>query len=134
MDIEILRNWLMDCPYITAPVTVEYLEATPDAVGVFSKGVRELSRRQDVMGNIWVTCQSRFSLLRRAPRFNNDGELAQWLQDLQAWFPKQSFFHMWLTNVRVEACDGCLQEDTADAMAVYAVTLNVEYVQTCLAN
>ena len=135
MNIKILRNWLSNCPYIAAPVTLEYLEESPGAVALLSEDTREISRRQDVVGNAWVTRRSRFSLLRRVPR-RSDGEgYAQWLLDLQGWLQEKNVnwenpqMGPYITRVQIAAHEGRLQEDTADGMGIYKVSLDVEYVK-----
>ena len=137
MRLEYLRNWLSNCPYITGPITVDYLEVTPNSVGLFSEGTRELSRRQDVSGNVWVTCRSSFSLLRRTIRLSEGSDNAQWLLDLQGWIKEQSACREisipYITRVQAEASNGHLQEDTADGMCVYKVSLDVDYVKTYIA-
>lgn len=137
MNVNHLRNWLSNCPYITAPVTLEYLEAAPGAVALFSEGTKELSRRQDVVGNVWVTYRSSFSLFRRVPRSTDGLSYAQWLQDLQEWLRQKSIDReismSYITRVQADAPNGHLQEDTADGMAVYKVSLDVEFVKTYLA-
>ena len=138
MVINVLHNWLSDCPYISAPVTVEYLEEKPGAVALFIEDTREISRRQDVVGNVWITCRSRFSLLRRVPRLSEDGGCAQWLLDLQGWIQKKSIrgeiSQPYITHMQAAMSDGRLQEDTADGMGIYKVSLDVEYVKTYVAN
>ena len=135
MTLKYLRNWLSACPYIASPVTLEYLEATPGAVALFAEDARELSRRQDVVGNVWVTCRSRFSLLRRVPRCSDGEGCTQWLLDLHSWLQEKSVrgetpqLGTYINRVRITAQESRLQEDTADGMGIYKVSLDVEYVK-----
>ena len=133
MDIVFFRDWLSTCPHITAPVSLEYLEAVPGATALFSAGNREVSRCNDVAGNVWVTCRSSFSLLRRVPRLADGAGYAQWLLDLQAWIQHKCIRgetpQVGALVVCVQAQNGHLQRDTADSMGVYKVALDVEYVK-----
>lgn len=133
METEKLRQWLSDCPFITAPITLEHLEVTPDAVALLSGDTQAVSETRDVDGNLRVTYRSGFTLLRRVRRTLDAMGYAQWLLYFQDWI-QQKFIRKEYPATEgsvtgVKARKGSLQEDPATGIWVYKVSLDVEYVK-----
>ena len=87
-DLEKLRQWLLTFPKWEDTLQVEYTEAEPGSAGLFPLGLEEVSRREDVLGNVQVACRYRFSLYRRTTRQQETN--AQWLLEFQNWVQQQS--------------------------------------------
>ena len=85
--LEILKNYLMGFPkWGDVRLQIDTTDPTPGSCGLFPLGSEELSRREDVMGN--VKCRLRHTFLLR--RVANRGEqAAAWLMELARWMGQQ---------------------------------------------
>ena len=88
-DLEKLFWWLREYPHWGGYLQVDRLEDESDGIGIFPKGLEELSRQEDVHGNLRIACRYRFELLRRVHYSPDSIENAQWLLDFQNWVQQQ---------------------------------------------
>lgn len=89
-ELETLKTWLETYPGWDSEVCrAEYTEGTPGNSGLFSQGLEEVSRREDVLGNLQVRCRRKFRLLRMASSEQGQQQ-AQWMRDFEAWVQAQS--------------------------------------------
>lgn len=88
-ELEKLRNWLQTFPGWDSEVCfADFTEGTPGNSGLFPQGMEEVSRREDVLGNLYLRCRYRFRLLRVADK--SEDKNAQWLMDFANWVQAQS--------------------------------------------
>ena len=86
-----LKSWLGTFPRWDAEVCyVDYSEGSFGNCGIFPQGVEEIDRREDVLGNVQVSCRIRFRLLRMAGQSGDGQNAAQWLLDFENWVQQQS--------------------------------------------
>ena len=84
--LEKLRQWLETFPKWDAALQFDDVDAVPGSSGLYPMGLTELSRRENVLGNVMVRCRETF-LLRRVA--GQSAENAQWLEDFQNWVMEQ---------------------------------------------
>ena len=130
--LEKMETWLQTFPGWEGAVQIDYADATPGFCGMYPQGVKELSRREDVLGNMAVRCRVTF-LLRKAACPGKDS--AKWLLDLQSWVMEQSrlglapkFGDEPLTE-RLRAYEGKLDKLAQAGSALYTVQLSAEYTK-----
>jgi len=127
--LEKLQKWLKTYPAWEDTLLVDFTEATPGNAGLFPKGLEEIGRREDVLGNLQIVCRYRFDLYRRTAGRNN----AQWLLDFQDWVQQQSadgqapYFGDVPGEERLRAEKGTLKEGGQEV--TYLVTLTAEFVR-----
>ena len=84
--LEKMKQWLASFPGWEEKLSIDYLDSLPGTSGLYPKGIKELSRREDVLGNLRVRCAWVFTLRRSAcPGEDN----ARWLMELQQWAMEQ---------------------------------------------
>lgn len=131
-ELEKVSQWLQTFPEWTGSLTVDYADAVPGNTGLYPKGMTELSRREDVLGNVRVRCQYAFCLRRVAAP---DIENAQWLLSLQQWVQQQAIrglapvFGDEPHEERIRAFDGKLQQRAQVGSEHYTVMLTVEFTK-----
>lgn len=86
-ELKILQTWLQTFPLWEGSLTVDVTEAVPGGMGLYPKGLQELSRREDVLGNLTVRYRWSFSLHRGQAAQTQEN--AQWLMELQKWAAQQ---------------------------------------------
>ena len=135
-DLEKLRQWLLTYPkWGQGRLQVEYTDALPGNLGLFPTGLQEVSRRQDVLGNITVKNRYHFVLYRVAARQENNEENALWLLEFQNWVQAQSagglapHFGDEPSSERLWAENGKLKEASQTGTGIYAVALTAEFVK-----
>ena len=135
-DLDKLRQWLATYPkWEEGRLHVEYTDALPGNLGLYPTGLEEVSRREDVLGNVAVKNRYRFVLYRVAARQENNEENALWLLDFQNWVQKQSAaglaprFGDAPQQERLLAEKGKLKEGSQTGTGIYAVTLTAEFVK-----
>ena len=130
--LEELTQWLQTFPKWEGVVQIDYADNVPGNIGLFPRGITELSSREDVLGNR----KSRFScafVLRRAA--GGRGENAQWLLDFQNWIMEQDRlglapkFGDEPQTQRIRAFEGRLDAHKQVSCAFYTVQLTVEFTK-----
>lgn len=128
--MERITNWLQTYPNWQGTLWVDSLQTQTGSCGVFPLGIRVLDRKQDVLGNETLRLQSRYQLRRIVALDRNNGENAQWLQDLQKWVLEQSRLQLAPQlglHTQWSVKDGKLEKDRRPGVGVYSLTLEVEY-------
>lgn len=132
-DLEKMQQWLQSYPGWEENLAVNFVEAEPGNTGLFPTGPEEVSRQQDVLGNLKITCRYRFTLYRRTAGRTDSAYNAQWLLDFQHWVQQQSAaglapcFGDVPEQERIYAKGGALQK--ASLTGVYAVTLVADFMK-----
>lgn len=87
--LEKMRAWLMTCPCLMPGFVLEtdHTAATPGSAGLYPCGLEEISRREDVLGNVTVT--NRFHFVLYQVSCGESGEQASRLMELQNWVQQQ---------------------------------------------
>lgn len=86
-ELEKLQTWLKTFPLWDGSLSIDVTDAVPGGMGLFPKGLQELSRREDVLGNLTVRYRWNFALHRNQTAQMQDN--AQWLMELQKWAANQ---------------------------------------------
>ena len=131
MDIlEKIKSWLMTCPVIKMEqIFVDHLPAEPGSVGLFQKGMQEVQRREDLLGNLKVHC--RYRVLLRCMVLEDSA----WLPDFQQWVQQQAAGGLTpiLGDVpseeRLQAMDGKLSERSQTGTRVCEVALVADFIK-----
>lgn len=140
-DLEKLRNWITTYPNhkLIEAFSVDLIDQVPFEGSIAPSGLVEISRSEDILGNVTVVNQYNFGLFyafRKDP--DNDTEAtknAEWLMDFQKWVQQQSLLHLAPTfgdEPRVEqisAQNGCIYDATEDGTAIYVVQLSVQFMK-----
>ncbi len=132
-DLEKMRAFLQTYPAWEDSLQIDFTEAAPGNAGLFPGGLEELSRREDVLGNLQIDCRYRFTLYRHTAGQVDGTQNAQWLLDLQNWVQQQSaagltpHFGDVPARERLQAQKGTLQERTQTG--TYAVTLIADFMK-----
>lgn len=135
-DLEKLRKWLLTYPNWgeSGLLYVDYTDAVP-GLGLYPAGLEELSRQEDVLGNVTVKCRYHFALYRVTAAQEDKTEDAVWLMDFQQWVQQQSVLGLapQFGNVpgaeRLRAQKGKLKEASQAGTATYVVTLTVDFTK-----
>lgn len=137
-----IRNWLKTFPGNDAlrSMTVDYLPADPGTGSVAPSGVVEVSRREDILGNITVNNQYNFVLYYNFAKAPGDDEgstdNSDWIMALQEWVQAQSIagsapvFGDDPKEERIQAQNGSVLGATEEGTAVYMVQLSVNFIKT----
>ncbi len=132
-DLEKLRAWLLTYPKWEDTLFVDFTEHAAGNTGLFPAGLEETGRREDVLGNLQVSCRYRFSLYRQTPGQADGTANAQWLLDFQSWVQQQSaagltpHFGDVPARERMQAQKGTLKE--ASQTGTYTVTLIADFMK-----
>lgn len=130
--LEKLKAWLQTFPGWDGALQLDYSEAVPGNTGLYPKGMTELSRREDVLGNLKVRCSYLFTLQRAAAAGE---ENARWLLEFQNWVADQARlglapqFGDEPRTERLRAFEGKLQKHTQAGCALYTVQLCAEFTK-----
>lgn len=130
--LENMKVWLQTFPQWEGNIQVDYLEAVPGNTGLYPKGITEISRREDVLGNVKVRCRSTFLLRKTA---DGTEENARWLLAFQQWVMEQN--RLGLTpkfgdepkTERLLAADGRLENHAQVGSSLYTVQLQAEFTK-----
>ena len=130
--LDVLRNWLQTYPRWEGTLGIDYADGVPGNSGLYPKGMTELSRREDVLGNLKIRCGYTFTLQRAAlPGEEN----ARWLLDFQNWVMEQERlglvpkFGDEPKTERFRAFEGQLDTHTQAGCALYTVRLYAEFTK-----
>ena len=130
--LENMKAWLQTFPQWEGSIQVDYLDAVPGNTGLYPKGITELSRREDVLGNVKVRCRSTFLLRKTAV---GTEENARWLLAFQQWVMEQN--RLGLTpkfgdepkTERLLAADGRLESHAQVGSSLYTLQLQAEFTK-----
>lgn len=130
--LEKLKQWLQTFPLWEDSIQLDYVEGGPGNTGLYPKGLTELSRREDVLGNLQVRCRLEVILRKNAARSE---ENARWLLEFETWVMEQDRLGLApefgddpkLSHIR--ASEGQLQSHTQVGSALYTVKLLAEFTK-----
>ena len=131
--MEQIKQWLQSFPGWEGTVCVDYVDAKPGNTGLYPKGLKEIFRREDVLGNLTVHYRYDFLLRRNAARGE---ENAQWLMEFQNWVMEQSRLGLAPQfgddpkTERIRASEGQLQSHAQAGSSMYTVRLSKEFTKT----
>lgn len=118
---------------------VDYTDQIPANGGIFPSGLEEVSREQDLLGNVTVTNQYNFGLyyvFEKSPGDDAGAKVnAGWVMDFQEWVQKQSV--LGLAPVfgdvpraeKITAQNGVLYSAEDEGLATYMVQLSVRFIK-----
>lgn len=130
--LETMKTWLMTYPGWEGTLELDYVDALPGSAGLYPRGMTEVSRREDVLGNVKLRCRWDF-LLRRSIAAGEEN--ARWLLRFQNWVAQQDL--LGLTPKfgdepkleRIRAFEGKLDSHKQVGSALYTVQLTVEFTK-----
>lgn len=136
-NLEKLRQWLLRYPQWGEGwhLYVDHTDAAPGNAGLYPGGLEELSRKEDVLGNVTVKNRCAFTLYRVATGQQDGKYNAAWLLDFQDWVQQQSAaglapqFGDDPRRERLWAQKGKLKTANQTGTGLYAVTLTAEFVR-----
>ena len=99
----------------------------PGSCGLFSMGTEELSRQEDVTGNLRLRLRQRFILRRVFPRGE---DAAGWLLQLQQWLPRNiRYMPGFGLDCVIRAEKGQLGKTRQPGTDIYEVTVTVDFTK-----
>ena len=134
-ELEKVRRWVQTFPQWEEQLHIDYTGAVPGNAGLFPVGMEEVGRREDVLGNVTVSCRCRFSLYRVTTGQGDNTHNAQWLLDFQNWIQAQSAAHLAPAfgdepaREQIRAEKGRLKNASQTGTGIYAVELTAEFVK-----
>jgi hypothetical protein len=140
-DLEKIRQWLTGFPEYRRikGYKVDYTDAVPNHGGIFPSGLVELSRSEDIIGNVTVRNQYNFGLyyvFTKSPGDDVGAAInADWLMDFQKWVQEQSVRGLAPTfgdepgTERIQAQNGVLYDAADEGTATYMVQLSVTFTK-----
>lgn len=130
--LDTMLAWLQTFPGWEGILQIDYADSVPGNTGLYPRGITELSRREDVLGNVKVRCSCAFTLQRAAvPGMDN----ARWLLDFQNWVADQDRlglapkFGDEPKNERLRAFEGKLHSRSQAGSALYTVMITAEFTK-----
>lgn len=139
--LEKIRNWIATYPGydILGSFQVDYTDRIPSNGGILPSGLVEISRTEDIIGNVTVQNQYNFGLYYVFPKDPGDNAGAQinadWIMDFQLWVQEQSVrrlapvFGDEPRTERVQAQNGVLYDADEEGTATYMVQLSVNFTK-----
>lgn len=130
--LEMMKAWLETFPQWEGTLQFDYADAVPGNSGLYPKGITELSRREDVLGNVRTRYSCAFTLRRAA---GQGPENAQWLLDFQNWVMEQDRlglapkFGDEPRSERLRAFEGRLDSRHQAGSNMYTVQLTAEFTK-----
>ena len=140
-DLEKIREWIKTFPKhdIIADFMIDFADQIPGSGSIEPSGLMEISRREDVVGNVTVRNQYNFGLyyvFQKPPGDDVDASNnAEWVMDFQRWVQEQSAGHMAPTfgdepsGERIQAQNGVLYAADKEGTAMYLVQLSVQFTK-----
>ncbi len=139
-DLEKLRAWLQTYPGADklTDFQVDYTDQLPGSFGVFPAGLVEISRKENIWGDVTVRNQYNFALYLVLPKAPGDdvgaAVNADWVMDFQRWVQAQSVTHKAPTfgnvdteNETMSAQNGALYDADEEGLAMYMVSLQAVF-------
>ena len=140
-DLEKIRNWLSGYTG-SIPVQqmrVDYYAPNPDNGSIDPSGLVEISRKEDIMGNVTAQNQLNFALYFVLVKSPDDDSIATenaaLLMDLQKWIQEQSIrklapaFGDVPEQESIKAQNGALYAANRDGVGIYTVQLSINYTK-----
>lgn len=140
-DLEKIREWIAAYPGTDRlrSLQVDYYDAVPDNGNIAPSGLVEISRTEDILGNVTVENQYNFGLyyvLAKAPGDDaGSAENADWIMGLQNWVQEQSIRHLAPTfgdeprKEVIKAQNGGIIAADEEGTATYMVQLSINFTK-----
>lgn len=140
-DLEKIRRWVNTYPGASRmrDMKVDYFSPDPDNGSIDPSGLIEVSRTEDILGNVEVENQYNFALYFVFLKSPNDDQgatdNATWLMDFQRWVQEQSVqklcpvFGDDPTQETVKAQNGALNAADEEGTAIYSVQLSFNFMK-----
>lgn len=137
--LEKIRKWISTYPgyNILDDFSIDYTDKIPSNGGIFPSGLVEISRTEDIVGNVTVHNQYNFGLyyvFAKAPGDDIGAQInADWLMDFQLWVQNQSImkkapvFGDEPRSERIQAQNGVLYATDEEGTATYMVQLSSNF-------
>lgn len=135
--LETIKEWVKSYPGhdILSEFSVDYTDQIPLNGGIFPSGLVELSRSEDVNGNVLVENQYNFGLyylFEKSPGDDAGAEAnADWIMDFQEWAQEQSLTgdapQFGDETTAIKAQNGVLYDADPEGTATYMVQLSVSF-------
>ena len=140
-DLERIRKWVASYPGAERmrDLKVDYFSQNPDNGSIDPSGVVEVSRSEDIIGNVTVENQYNFAMyfvfLKDPGDDQGATDNATWLMDFQRWVQEQSIRRLVPTfgdepaQETVKAQNGALYAADEEGSAIYTVQLSVKFIK-----
>lgn len=137
-----IREWLNAYPGIdkTQDLNVDYYSTQLDNSSIAPSGLVEVSRSEDILGNVTVENQYNFKLFFVFPKAPGDDasstENADWLLDFQEWVQEQSVKRLVPTfgddpkRETIKAQNGTNEYADIEGTGIYTVLLSINFIKT----
>lgn len=133
--LEKVAAWLESFPlWDGEKLTIDSIGPAPGSLGMFPMGVEEISRREDVLGNLETVNRLTLKLCRVSN--GNSALAAHWLLALQDWVNRKNAAGQlprigdFPGRTRIQAKQGQLTAPAQTGTGRYALIITVEYVTT----
>ena len=130
--LEKMIKWLQTFPAWEDSIQIDSVDARPGSTGLYPKGLKEISRREDVLGNLRI--RYRLDVLLRKNAGKSE-ENAKWLLEFQEWVLEQNRLGLAPQfgddpkTQRLQVSEGQLQSLAQVGSALYTVKLWVEFTK-----
>ena len=140
-DLEKIRKWVLTYPDADRmrDMKVDYFSQNPDNGSIDPSGVVEVSRAEDIVGNITVENQYNFALyfvfLKDPGDDQGATDNATWLMDFQRWVQEQSIRKQGPTfgdepaKETIKAQNGALYAADEEGSAIYTVQISINFIK-----
>lgn len=140
-DLAKIREWLQTFPQFNRlqGLKVDYYSTQLDNSSIAPSGLQEISRTEDILGNVEVKNQYNFSLefvLTKSPGDDVGAkENADWLLQFQRWVQEQSICKLVPTfgdepaTETIKAQNGANTYADIEGNAVYTVLLSITFTK-----
>ena len=140
-ELERVREWVSSYPGANrvGQLLIDYAAPNPDNGSIDPTGMVEISRREDILGNITVENQYNFSLYFVFCKSPGDdigaSKNAEWLMDFQRWVREQSLCKKAPTfgddphSETASAQNGSIYAAEEEGTAVYMVQLSFNFIK-----
>ena len=140
-DLEVFRNWIQTYPNIgrLQKLRVDYYSTEPDNGSIDPAGLVEVSRTEDILGNVTVENQYNFALYFVFAKSPEDdvgaSDNAVWLMELQRWIQEQSLLHRAPTfgdeprTEKITAQNGKVDSADEEGTGIYSVQISINFTK-----
>lgn len=139
--LEKMRGFIESYPSfnILSQFRVDFTDQIPGNGGIFPSGLVEISRKEDVLGDVTITNQYNFGLyyvFAKVPGDDTGATInADWLMDFQEWVQEQSatgqapVFGDVPKQERIMAQNGALYDADDEGAATYMAQISAQFVK-----
>ena len=140
-DLDKIRKWLLTYPQIgrLQGLNIDYYSEQPDNSSIAPSGLVEISRTEDILGNVTVQNQYNFGLyfvMIKAPEDDAGAtENADWLMEFQKWVQEQSIRRLAPVfgddprSETIKAQNGVNEYADQEGTGIYAVQLSINFTK-----